>query len=186
MAYNCSNGVPRGIIVSSDTGFPEPAFGGHKRAIPKQALRINRGAGDGLAHNFVFRVNNPSDRLHLVMTVAFETDTGEELTISNVTWQLQAMIRNASTNRSSPAQLIYGPVAAPDGYEVDSGVQEVRGTVFIPSTSAFGFAASDAGGWWVVQATWEENSPVDDKETAELFALCSLTIDGSPAAASFL
>ncbi len=186
MAYNCSNGVPRGAVVTTPTGFKEPAFGGPKFAVTKQALRITRGAADGLAHNVVFRVSNPSDRLHLTMTAAFESDSGAEYAITNITWQLQAMLRNAATNRSSPGQLIYGPVAAPDGYEVDSGVQEVRGTLIIPaSTPTFGFAVGD-GGWWVVQATWEENSPIDDTETAQLYSLCSLTIDGSPAATTYL
>jgi hypothetical protein len=185
MAYGCANGIPKGLIVTSETGFAETSLGPNKRAITKQALRINRGAADGLAHNFVFRVSNPSDRLHLAITVAFESDSGTEYTITNVTWQLVAMLRNAATSRSTPGQLIYGPVAAPDGYEVDSGVQEIRGTVFVPTTSAFGFAVGD-GGWFVTQATWEENSPVDTKEAARLLGLASLTIDGTPVATTFL
>ena len=185
--YNCSAGIPRGIIVTSPLGFSNPSVGGNKRFYTKQALRITRGAADGLAHNFTFRVTNPSDRLHLTITVQFETDSGAELTIANVTWQLLAMLRNAQTNRSSPGQLIYGPTPAPDGYEVDTGAQDIRGTVFVPTTATFGFAVGDAG-FWVVQATWEPNINVapDAEEMQDLLSACSLTIDGSPLATTFL
>lgn len=187
MAYNCSNGVPRGIIVTSPLGFSSPAIGGSKRFFTKQAIRINRGAADGLAHNFTFRVTNPSDRLHLTVTAQFESDSGAEYTVANVTWQLLAMLRNAQTNRSSPGQLIYGPVPAPDGYEVDSGVQDIRGTVFIPTTATYGFTVGD-GGFWVVQATWEPtvNVAPDALELQDLMTACSLTIDGSPLTTTFL
>jgi hypothetical protein len=185
VSYNCALGVPRGIIATSSLGFSQPQIGGTKRFFTKQALRINRGAPDGLSHNFTFRVTNPSSRLHFAVTVQFETDSGAELSIAGVTWQLQAMLRNAQTNRSSPGQLIYGPVPAPDGYEVDSAVQDVRGTVIIPTGATYGLAAGD-GGFWVVQATWEPNVEVSPSDFQDLMTACGLTIDGSPAATTYL
>ena len=180
-----AGGIPRGIVVTNPSGFIDPVAGGRKRSISKPALRITRGANDGSAHNFNFRIANPSDRLRLVTTAAFETDSGTELTIANVTWQLQAYIRNSATGRISPAQLIYGPKAAPDGYEVDTGTSDIKGTVFLPTTASFGFAVGDAG-TWNIQCTWEPNESITDSELADLFAACSLTIDGSPIATTYL
>jgi hypothetical protein len=182
---SCDFLPPKGLVITNPLGFVNPITGGRKRPISKPALRIARGAADGQTHNFAFTVLNPSNRLRLIVEAAFESDSGTELTIANITWQLKAYARNPATGRSTPMQLIYGPANAPDGYEVDTAVRELRGTVFVPSTSTFGFAVGD-GGFWVVNAIWESDEDMPDAELAQLFSACSLSIDGNPLATTFL
>lgn len=181
----CQFGVPKGLMVSNPTGFLDPVAGGRRRSIVKNGIRITRAANDGAAHNFNFSVKNPSDRLRCTVQVQIESDSGSDLTIANVTWQLRAMAVNAQSGRRSPMQLIYGPSNAPDGYELDSGVMEMLGTVFLPTTAAFGFAVGDACNI-VIQCSWEPNENVSEDELRDLLAGASLTIDGAPLATTYL
>lgn len=182
---SCSFGVPKGIVVTGPLGFLDPAAGGSRRTSVKQGIRITRGANDGSAHDFNFSVKNTSDRLRCAVQVMLESDSGAPLNVANANWQLRALAVNGQSGRISDMQLIYGPKPIPDGYELDSAVQQMRGTVFLPTNASFGLAVGDALNV-VIQVSWEANEMIPADELRGLLAACSLTIDGSPAATTYL
>jgi hypothetical protein len=185
----CSFGVPRGLVIVNPLGFVDPLSGGRKRAVARPALRINRGAADGNAHDFTVSVLNPSNRLRLILEVAFESDTGTEYTIANLAWSVTALALNPINGRRTPLQLIYpssGTKPAPDSYEVDTGVRAMRVKVSVPSTVTFGWPGTETGGQLWVNGIWEADESMGDDELKQLFSSCQLQVDGTQAATTYL
>jgi hypothetical protein len=184
--YATQFGVPKGLVISTPSGYQVPITGGnHKRSITKEGIRIDGGVADGAAHNWNFRILNPSNRLRCAVEILVEDDDDRALTPVNMSWQLRAVGVDARNGRRTPMQLIYGPATAPDGFELDSEVEEIFGTVFMPATTTFTFPGGEGSAGIIVQATWEPSEFMPDDEFFRLLAGCNLWIEGQPKATNF-
>lgn len=175
----CTNPAPpRSLLVVPPSGFANtPITGGRKVAVTKVALR-NNATGVYTAVTQSFRLLSPSARFRIGITVAYEADDGSEPNLTGGwTWTLQARRRNALTGRSAPLQNIFTGRALPDGYEIDSAVDEIKGTITVPNSPGTGVPTV---GNLVVQCTWEPTEVISAEELQALFSACALTIDGTP------
>ena len=120
----------------------------------------------------------PSARFRLAITVAYEADDGTDPAVpATWLWSLQARRRNAATGRSAPLQNVFTSRVLPDGYEIDSAVDELKATITVPNAPGTGLASV---GNLVAQVTFEPNEQIAPDELKELFAACALTVDGAP------
>jgi hypothetical protein len=160
------------------------------RTIRRQAAQFIDAAAAGTPVTVLFFAHNPSPRLRWSITVGFELDPAKDLVTFTVgtgpTWQMRAV--RLPTSGGSPADLndifVNGagtPTARalPDGYEVDSAVKDVRGTLNLFDGSGRNLDSGQFGNL-VIEARWEPHDGfVNRSEIAQLLAQAELYIIGN-------
>lgn len=168
------------------SGLDLPQF----RVIRRQAAQLIDAAGPGTGVTVLFFAHNPSPRLRWSITVGFELDPAQTFTPFTVgtgpTWQMRAV--RLPTSGGSPADLndlfVDGagtPTARslPDGYEIDSAVKDVRGTLNLFNGSGRNLDSGQFGNL-VLEARWEPHDGfVNRVEIAQLLAQAELYVVGN-------
>jgi hypothetical protein len=179
------NGVPRGLIVHGGARQDPMPGGARRHVITKDAVIVTKaGAGDGLAHDFAFTLYNPSSRLRAHVEIFTVSNSFQRSVTPNGTWSLRAVGIDERDGKLGPMQNIWpasGTQALPDGYELTSAVRAIYGTALLPSGTIYfpGGTANGVVAQVVLQATWEPNEePISPSEMIQLFAGCSLALDG--------
>lgn len=138
----------------------------------------------------LFYAHNPSPRLRWSISLGFELDPAQDFTPASSgpgpSWQMRAI--RLPYSGGSPCDLddifvdgagVPTARALPDGYEVDSAVKDVRGTVTLFNGSGQSLGIGLLGNL-VCEATWEPHDGyVNRQEIAELLQRASLYVIGN-------
>ncbi len=161
-----------------------------ERVIRRQAAQLINQAHAATPVTVLFYAHNPSPRLRWSITVGFELDPAAQVVPftagTGPTWQMRAIRLPASGG--APADLndifinaagVATARALPDGYELDSAVKDVRGTLSL-FDGAGGTIDSGQFGNLVIEARWEpHDGAVDRKDIAQLLQRADLYIIGN-------
>lgn len=186
----CGGIPPKGLAnyAGSDgqTGLLLPQF----RVIRKQVAQYVNQAGPGTVVTVLFYARNPSPRLRWSISLGWELDPAKNFVPFVVgtgpTWQMRAV--RMPYSGGSPADLddifvdssgVATPRQLPDGYEIDSAVKDVRGTVTLHDGSGRDLDSGQFGNL-VAEARWEPHDGfVDRGEIAQLLQQADLYIIGN-------
>jgi len=171
--------------LDGQSGLDLPQF----RKLRVQAAQFINQAGPGTARTVLFFAHNPTPRLRWSITVGFELDPAKNFVPFTVgtgpTWQIRAV--RLPTVGGSPADLndlfinASGTATArplPDGYELDSAVKDVRGTLNLFDGAGRNLDSGQFGNL-VIEALWEPHDGyVNRSEIAQLLTQCELYVIG--------
>lgn len=159
---------PKGLGNYQGVQSPLPM----RRTIRKAAAQYIDAAAPVADVSVTFFARNPSPRLRWSITVGWEFDDYNALVAgaATPTWQMRAV--RFPPGGGAPADLDYifvdstgaaTPRDLPDGYEVDSAVKAVRGTLNLHNGAGQDI---DSGlfGFLVIEATWEPHDGYTDRD----------------------
>ena len=161
-----------------------------ERTIRVQAAQFINQAGPGTPVTVLFFAHNPSPRLRWSVTVGFELDPAKNFVPFSIgtgpTWQMRAV--RLPLSGGSPADLndifvngagVPTARALPDGYEIDSAVKDVRGTLNLFNGTGLNLDGGQFGNL-VIEAKWEpHDATVNRSEIAQLLARADLYVIGN-------
>lgn len=135
------------------------------------AYYINQ-ASAAAAQTVLFYAHNPSPRLRWSITVGWELDPNVQFVLgaSAPSWQMRAVRIPPPGGAAADLDDIFVDAAGvataralPDGYEVDSAVKDVRGTLVLHTGAGTDLSSGLFGGL-VIEARWEPHDAYTDRD----------------------
>jgi hypothetical protein len=135
------------------------------------AFYINQASAPAAA-TVLFYAHNPSPRLRWSITVGWELDPNVQFTpgASGPTWQMRCIRIPPAGGAAADLDDIFvnaagvaTPRPLPDGYEVDSAVKDVRGTLNLHTGTGTDLSSGLFGGL-VIEARWEPHDAYTERD----------------------
>lgn len=156
-----------------------------EKVIRRTAATYSLTSGSGASgQTVIFYVHNPSPRLRCSLSAGWEISQNAAFVAGSAspTWQLKAIRVPSDGGPTADLDTIFvnssGTATAralPDGYEMDSAVKDVRGTLTLNGGSGFDFNTGLEGAM-VLEARWEPHDGVWSEDLRQLIQQADLRV----------
>jgi len=149
------------------------------KPLSKVLARVDAASTAGQTVTARATLKNPSRRLSVCFSVAFEADDNSvPNTYPDSTWSARAVRRNRLTGKNPQAHALITAQVLPNMYELDSAIREILITAVlgVPLDGAAGVVSGN----WVLLAEWEPNQPaMCEPEIKALFEIVDLSVNAT-------